>query len=209
MSTATVASPAATIGTRPLLVRRAAVLGAGTMGSRIAAHLANAGIPVLLLDLPSKPGTSDRPLAHAAINALLKSKPAAFLIHPPPRSSPPAPSTKIYPSWLVATGSSKLLPRTSKSKLRSSPVCFLMSARTRFSPPTPPACPLRKSPPRFRPFEAASSARIFSIRRATCVSLKSFPPRILTPPQSLHSPPSPICASASRLSCARHAQLHR
>ena len=79
MSTdATVATPAAKIGTTPLLVRRAAVLGAGTMGSRIAAHLANAGIPVLLLDLPSKPGTSDRPLAHAAINALFKSKPAAF-----------------------------------------------------------------------------------------------------------------------------------
>ena len=36
---------------QPLLVRRAAVLGAGTMGSRIAAHLANAGIPTLLLDL--------------------------------------------------------------------------------------------------------------------------------------------------------------
>ncbi len=36
---------------QPLLVRRAAVLGAGTMGSRIAAHLANAGIPVLLLDM--------------------------------------------------------------------------------------------------------------------------------------------------------------
>jgi 3-hydroxyacyl-CoA dehydrogenase len=66
------------IGSRPLLVRRAAVLGAGTMGPRIAAHLANAGIPVLLLDLPSKPGTSDRTLAHAAINALFKSKPAAF-----------------------------------------------------------------------------------------------------------------------------------
>jgi 3-hydroxyacyl-CoA dehydrogenase len=32
-------------------IRRAAVLGAGTMGSRIAAHLANAGIPVYLLDL--------------------------------------------------------------------------------------------------------------------------------------------------------------
>jgi 3-hydroxyacyl-CoA dehydrogenase len=82
MSTAAFASPAekiaAKLGIRPLLVRRAAVLGAGTMGSRIAAHLANAGIPVLLLDLPSKPGTSDRPLAHAAINVLLKSKPAAF-----------------------------------------------------------------------------------------------------------------------------------
>jgi 3-hydroxyacyl-CoA dehydrogenase len=79
MSTAaTVASPSPKIGTRPLLVRRAAVLGAGTMGSRIAAHLANAGIPVLLLDLPSKPGTSDRPLAQSAINALFKSKPAAL-----------------------------------------------------------------------------------------------------------------------------------
>ncbi len=32
-------------------IRRAAVLGAGTMGSRIAAHIANAGLPVLLLDM--------------------------------------------------------------------------------------------------------------------------------------------------------------
>ena len=48
-------APAATVkpdlAAKPFLVRRAAVLGAGTMGSRIAAHLANAGIPVLLLDL--------------------------------------------------------------------------------------------------------------------------------------------------------------
>jgi len=28
-----------------------AVLGAGTMGSRIAAHIANAGVPVVLLDI--------------------------------------------------------------------------------------------------------------------------------------------------------------
>ncbi|MEQ1868822.1 MAG: 3-hydroxyacyl-CoA dehydrogenase NAD-binding domain-containing protein [Vicinamibacterales bacterium] len=34
-----------------LPVRSAAVLGAGTMGAQIAAHLANAGIPVLLLDV--------------------------------------------------------------------------------------------------------------------------------------------------------------
>jgi 3-hydroxyacyl-CoA dehydrogenase len=32
-------------------LRRVAVLGAGTMGSRIAAHFANAGIPALLLDI--------------------------------------------------------------------------------------------------------------------------------------------------------------
>ena len=37
--------------TTPSLIRSAAVLGAGTMGAQIAAHLANAGIPVLLLDL--------------------------------------------------------------------------------------------------------------------------------------------------------------
>src|SRR5256885_16911353 len=32
-------------------IRSAAVLGAGVMGSQIAAHLTNAGIPALLLDL--------------------------------------------------------------------------------------------------------------------------------------------------------------
>ncbi|SVD64915.1 uncharacterized protein METZ01_LOCUS417769, partial [marine metagenome] len=35
-------------------INSAAVLGAGTMGAQIAAHLANAGIPVLLLDLDPK-----------------------------------------------------------------------------------------------------------------------------------------------------------
>src|ERR1700735_5300360 len=35
----------------PKPIRRVAVLGAGTMGSRIAAHLANAQIPSLLLDI--------------------------------------------------------------------------------------------------------------------------------------------------------------
>lgn len=37
--------------TTPSSIRSAAVLGAGTMGAQIAAHLANAGIPVLLLDV--------------------------------------------------------------------------------------------------------------------------------------------------------------
>ncbi|HUA91921.1 MAG TPA: 3-hydroxyacyl-CoA dehydrogenase NAD-binding domain-containing protein [Terracidiphilus sp.] len=62
---------------QPLLVRRAAVLGAGTMGSRIAAHLANAGIPVLLLDLPPKDEGTEC-LANAAVGALAKAKPAAL-----------------------------------------------------------------------------------------------------------------------------------
>ncbi len=62
---------------KPLLVRRAAVLGAGTMGSRIAAHLANAGIPVLLLDLAAK-GDGAEPLAKTALSGLAKAKPAAL-----------------------------------------------------------------------------------------------------------------------------------
>lgn len=71
---------------QPLLVRRAAVLGAGTMGSRIAAHLANAGIPCLLLDMVmNDAGATDgkntqhrNRLALTAIDALAKAKPAAF-----------------------------------------------------------------------------------------------------------------------------------
>ena len=59
-----------------MLIRRAAVLGAGTMGSRIAAHLANAGIPVLLLDMvPTGEGSRNK-LAETAIAALGKAKPA-------------------------------------------------------------------------------------------------------------------------------------
>src|SRR5207249_3419679 len=50
-------------------VRKAAVLGAGTMGAQIAAHLANAGIPTLLLDIlpreaePLSPQSDPLPLA--------------------------------------------------------------------------------------------------------------------------------------------------
>jgi 3-hydroxyacyl-CoA dehydrogenase len=72
------ATPALGFAAQPLLVRRAAVLGAGTMGSRIAAHLANAGIPTLLLDLvPAGDGARNR-LAMAALDALGKARPAAF-----------------------------------------------------------------------------------------------------------------------------------
>jgi 3-hydroxyacyl-CoA dehydrogenase len=55
------------------LIQKAAVLGAGTMGSRIAAHLANAGLPVVLLDIAAA-----KPIAAQAVEALRKSKPAAL-----------------------------------------------------------------------------------------------------------------------------------
>lgn len=57
-------------------IRRIAVLGSGTMGSRIAAHIANAGFPVLLLDV-AQAGDRSR-LATQAVESLKKSKPAAL-----------------------------------------------------------------------------------------------------------------------------------
>src|SRR5256714_2799977 len=73
-------------------VKKAAVLGAGTMGAQIAAHLANAGVPTLLLDIVPREETqqamsearpsgrvSDRnTVARAGFEAAKKSKPAAF-----------------------------------------------------------------------------------------------------------------------------------
>ncbi len=61
-------------------IQKAVVLGAGTMGARIAAHFANAGLPCLLLDIvPKDAAPADRNnLVLAGIEAAKKSKPAAF-----------------------------------------------------------------------------------------------------------------------------------
>ncbi len=60
----------------PFLIRRAAVLGAGTMGAQIAAHLANVGIPTIMLDIPAQTGAKDP--SKIALDSLGKLKPAAF-----------------------------------------------------------------------------------------------------------------------------------
>ena len=60
-------------------IQKAAVIGAGVMGAAIAAQLANAGIPVLLLDIVL-PDQQDRNfLAKAGIQRALKARPAAFM----------------------------------------------------------------------------------------------------------------------------------
>jgi 3-hydroxyacyl-CoA dehydrogenase len=61
-------------------IHKAAVLGAGTMGARIAAHFANAGVPCLLLDIvpPDADGAARNKVAAAGLDAAKKSKPAAF-----------------------------------------------------------------------------------------------------------------------------------
>src|SRR5579864_6140145 len=59
-------------------IRRVAVLGAGTMGSRIAAHFANAGVPSLLLDmvLPRQPNRNAA--AQKGIENALKQRPGGL-----------------------------------------------------------------------------------------------------------------------------------
>jgi 3-hydroxyacyl-CoA dehydrogenase len=62
---------------RQFSIKRVAVLGAGTMGARIAAHIANAGLPVLLLDMVPVSGERNQISNQALIN-LKSTKPAAF-----------------------------------------------------------------------------------------------------------------------------------
>src|SRR5215831_3110837 len=62
-------------------INKVAVLGAGTMGARISAHLANAGVPSYLLDIvpPDADGPARNRIAAAGKEAAVKSKPAAFM----------------------------------------------------------------------------------------------------------------------------------
>lgn len=60
-------------------IEKVAVIGAGVMGSGIAAHIANAGIPVYLLDVPAKEGSQRNAVAEGAIAKMLKAQPAPFM----------------------------------------------------------------------------------------------------------------------------------
>jgi len=61
-------------------IHKVAILGAGTMGARIAAHFANAGVPSLLLDIvpPDATGPARNKIAAAGLDGARRSKPAAF-----------------------------------------------------------------------------------------------------------------------------------
>ncbi len=66
-------------------INRVAILGAGTMGARIAAHFANAGVPSYLFDIvpanvpPGAGAAARNKIAAAGLDAAKKSKPAAFM----------------------------------------------------------------------------------------------------------------------------------
>ena len=60
-------------------IRRVAVLGAGVMGSGIAAQVANAGIDVVLLDIVAEGAGDPSAIAAGAVAKMLKTQPAPFM----------------------------------------------------------------------------------------------------------------------------------
>ncbi|MCZ6466324.1 MAG: 3-hydroxyacyl-CoA dehydrogenase NAD-binding domain-containing protein [Alphaproteobacteria bacterium] len=60
-------------------IRKVGVLGAGVMGAGIAAHITNAGVPVVLLDIVPEGAKNRNAIAEDAVKKLLKADPAAFM----------------------------------------------------------------------------------------------------------------------------------
>jgi 3-hydroxyacyl-CoA dehydrogenase len=66
-------------GIMPESVKKVCVIGAGVMGAGIAAQVANAGIPVLLLDIVPRDGDDRDAVAKGAVAKMLKTEPAPFM----------------------------------------------------------------------------------------------------------------------------------
>ena len=66
-------------------IRKVCVIGAGTMGAGIAAQVANAGVPVLLLDILPRDGSDRDAVAKGAVAKMLKTDPAPFMSRAAPR----------------------------------------------------------------------------------------------------------------------------
>ena len=60
-------------------IRKVAVIGAGVMGAGIAAHVANAGLPVILLDIVPEGAANRNQIAEGALAKLLKADPAPLM----------------------------------------------------------------------------------------------------------------------------------
>ncbi|MCT2399004.1 3-hydroxyacyl-CoA dehydrogenase/enoyl-CoA hydratase family protein [Novosphingobium mangrovi (ex Huang et al. 2023)] len=60
-------------------IKKVCVIGAGTMGAGIAAQVANAGVPVVLLDIVPKDGANRNAIAEGAVAKMLKTEPAPFM----------------------------------------------------------------------------------------------------------------------------------
>lgn len=62
-----------------MTIQKVGVIGAGLMGSGIAAQIVNAGVPVVLLDIVPKDASDRSVIAKGAIQKMLKADPAPFM----------------------------------------------------------------------------------------------------------------------------------
>ncbi|RJP50223.1 MAG: 3-hydroxyacyl-CoA dehydrogenase/enoyl-CoA hydratase family protein [Anaerolineaceae bacterium] len=60
-------------------IHKAVVIGSGTMGAAIAAHLANIGVPVTLLDIPAKDSPDKNKIVKEGWDRCIKAKPANLM----------------------------------------------------------------------------------------------------------------------------------
>lgn len=61
-------------------IKKVAVIGAGVMGSGIAAQITNAGVPVILLDIVPNGAEDRNVIAKGAVEKMLKADPAPFML---------------------------------------------------------------------------------------------------------------------------------
>src|SRR5438270_10008967 len=165
-------------------INRVAVLGAGTMGARIAAHLANAGVPCWLLDVVPSDAGSDREkrnrIASAGLEAARKAKPAAFFEPGLARLVAIGnfeDDLKLVASadWIIEAVVENLeLKRELLRKVEAvrKPGTIITTNTS--------GLPVAKIAEGFLTISGGTGlARIFSIRHATCGCWKSFPRQIL------------------------------
>ncbi|MBV8061682.1 MAG: 3-hydroxyacyl-CoA dehydrogenase [Alphaproteobacteria bacterium] len=62
------------------MIKKVAVIGSGVMGSQIAAHITNAGVPVVLLDIVLKDNPDKNFLTKSALEKLQKADPSPFML---------------------------------------------------------------------------------------------------------------------------------
>ena len=146
-------------------IKKVAVIGAGVMGSSIAAHVANAGVPVVLLDILAKDNPNRSAIAEGAVEKLLKADPAPFMTKAAAKFVTTGNiedhlSLLADCDWIIEAVIERLDVKQ-KSRPRASPAAsHRPTPRRSRSPPWSKACPsaLRKT----------SSSPISSTRRATC-----------------------------------------
>ena len=73
------AEPTKPAANSPEAIKKVCVIGAGVMGAGIAAQVANAGVPVLLLDIVPKDAADRDAVTKGAVAKMLKTEPAPFM----------------------------------------------------------------------------------------------------------------------------------